>query len=413
MKLFKSLLVAPATLGLLAPVAATANEVTINDFDSAEAIAVTNSRVDGLEARLNNFEAGSFSETTSASFGSTFYVGSVDAGTDEGATTFSYDFALDLSTSFTGEDSLDIAIIGGNANETTVDDYMGGDGTGDVLTLDGVAYTFPVGGVTVTAGDGVGVDDLNAGACAYSAFTDLLSDCGTGNVGGQADSAVAASYDFGNGFTIAGGIGGGGSAAAVNNYTATTTATIDITAEQIAALVDGDGIATAADDIAPATATFTTTVVDADATAADPFGLLSEEDPSTVGLELAYNTDTYGVSVAYTDDDAGGIENTYYSIQAAWTPDAPYSVSFGSEYNEDDESTYFLGLTTDVGPGSLSVGMATQAMLSDHEDNLQYEVAYSYDVNDGMTITPGAFIAENAGDVDDEFGLVVTTSFSF
>jgi len=413
MKLFKSLLVAPATLGLLAPVAATANEVTINDFDSAEAIAVTNSRVDGLEARLNNFEAGSFSETTSASFGSTFYVGSVDAGTDEGATTFSYDFALDLSTSFTGEDSLDIAIIGGNANETTVDDYMGGDGTGDVLTLDGVAYTFPVGGVTVTAGDGVGVDDLNAGACAYSAFTDLLSDCGTGNVGGQADSAIAASYDFGNGFTIAGGIGGGGSAAAVNNYTATTTATIDITAEQIAALVDGDGIATAADDIAPATATFTTTVVDADATAADPFGLLSEEDPSTVGLELAYNTDTYGVSVAYTDDDAGGIENTYYSIQAAWTPDAPYSVSFGSEYNEDDESTYFLGLTTDVGPGSLSVGMATQAMLSDHEDNLQYEVAYSYDVNDGMTITPGAFIAENAGDVDDEFGLVVTTSFSF
>ena len=215
MKLFKSLLVAPATLGLLAPMSATANEVTINDFNSAEAIAVTNSRVDGLEARLNNFEAGSFSETTSASFGSTFYVGSVDAGGDEGATTFSYDFALDLNTSFTGEDSLDVAIIGGNADQTAVDDYMGGDGTADALTLDGVAYTFPVGGLTVTAGDGVGVDDLNAGACAYSAFTDLLSDCGTSNVGGQADSAVAASYDFGNGFTIAAGIGGGGVAPAV------------------------------------------------------------------------------------------------------------------------------------------------------------------------------------------------------
>jgi len=57
--------------------------------------------------------------------------------------------------------------------------------------------------------------------------------------------------------------------------------------------------------------------------------------------------------------------------------------------------------------------MATQTMASDHDDNLQYEVAYSYDVNDGMTITPGAFIAENAGATDDEFGLVVTTSFSF
>ena len=55
MKLFKSLLVAPASLGLLAPMAATANEVTINDFNAAEEIAVTNSRVDGLEARLNNF----------------------------------------------------------------------------------------------------------------------------------------------------------------------------------------------------------------------------------------------------------------------------------------------------------------------------------------------------------------------
>ena len=32
---------------------ASANEVTINDFNAAEEIAVTNSRVDGLEARFN------------------------------------------------------------------------------------------------------------------------------------------------------------------------------------------------------------------------------------------------------------------------------------------------------------------------------------------------------------------------
>ena len=76
MKLFKSLLVAPATLGLLAPIAATANEITINDFNPAEELAITNSRVDGLEARLNNFEAGSFSETTTASFSTDFYIGS-------------------------------------------------------------------------------------------------------------------------------------------------------------------------------------------------------------------------------------------------------------------------------------------------------------------------------------------------
>ena len=72
MKLFKSLLVAPATLGLLAPMSATANEVTISDFAPAEQLAITNSRVDGLEARLNNIEAGSFSETTTASFSADF-----------------------------------------------------------------------------------------------------------------------------------------------------------------------------------------------------------------------------------------------------------------------------------------------------------------------------------------------------
>jgi len=180
MKLFKSLLVAPATLGLLAPMSATANEVTMNDFNPSEELAITNSRVDGLEARLNNFEAGGFSDTTTASFGVNFYVGAVDGGqvitegnlnfatptdgdgtvtedldldfdaaiagndaielieylttstVDSEAVTFSYDFSMDLATSFTGEDSLDIALIGGNAAGTPVDNFMGGDGTADM-----------------------------------------------------------------------------------------------------------------------------------------------------------------------------------------------------------------------------------------------------------------------------------------
>merc|ERR1712146_318505 len=96
MKLFKSLLVAPATLGLLAPLSATANEVTINDFNAAEEIAVTNSRVDGLEARLNNFEAGSFSETTTASFSTDFAIGAVDGGeaTTDAAVMAGYGFQI-------------------------------------------------------------------------------------------------------------------------------------------------------------------------------------------------------------------------------------------------------------------------------------------------------------------------------
>ena len=99
MKLFKSLLVAPATLGLLAPMAATANEVTINDFNPAEELAITNSRVDGLEARLNNFEAGSFSETTTASFSTNMYVGYEDTAATAGddAVVTAYDFQISLA----------------------------------------------------------------------------------------------------------------------------------------------------------------------------------------------------------------------------------------------------------------------------------------------------------------------------
>merc|ERR1712070_1261171 len=127
MKLFKSLLVAPATLGLLAPMAVTANEVTINDFNAAEEIAVTNSRVDGLEARLNNFEAGSFSETTTASFSVDTVIGSIDGDTTSETTTFDYQFNIGLSTSFTGEDSLDIAIDSGSGTLSPMGTVMGFD----------------------------------------------------------------------------------------------------------------------------------------------------------------------------------------------------------------------------------------------------------------------------------------------
>ena len=376
MKLFQRLLVAPAALGLLAPISASANEVNLNEisnYSNVENIDFANSFNNDLSTESTLLAGGeglvettsdSFSSTTTASFSSTFYVGSIDEGDDDGLTTFTYDFGIGLETSFTGEDSLSVAILGGNAATTAVDGVMGGDmavldvagtdvNTPDYLVLDGIAYTFPLGGFTVTAGDGVGVDDLNTGACSYGAFTDTISDCGTPSVGGDADSAVAVSYDFGNGFTAAGGIGFG---------------------------TEDDGI-------------------------------LNDGDASTVGLEFAYTADVYGLSLAYTDNDEAGDDSSYYSIQGTYTPDATYTVSAGYEFDDDDSDMYFVGLTTEVGPGALSAGLSTQGLADDHEDNLMYELAYSYDINDGMTVTPGVFIIEDAD--DDEFGLVVTTSFSF
>ena len=241
MKLFKSLLVAPATLGLLAPMTVSANEVTINDFNAAEELAVTNSRIDGLEARFNNLEAGSFSETTSASFGVDFLVGAVDGASSE-ATAFSYSMGIGLETSFTGEDSLSATIDIGNGSGQAATD-LDLNSTGDKLMLDGLTYTFPLGGATVMVGDNTDISAVYTGACAYSSFTDYMGDCGTGNsagVGGNGATA-AISYAFDSGFTLAGGV------------------------------------------------------------SSTPTSILTEEGADAFGIEAAYSADSYGVAVAYTD----------------------------------------------------------------------------------------------------------------
>ena len=387
MKLFKSLLVAPATLGLLAPMSVTANELNITEvssYSSSEEVqnisefypkelAVTNSRVDGLEARLNNYEAGSFSSTTSASFGADFVVGAVDgSGAGAEAVSFDYQYGMNLSTSFTGEDSLALTIEtgnGGSSSATTLDMNS----MSDKMTLDGISYTFPLGDkTTVMVGDSTDVSALYSTACTYSAFTDLLSNCGSGTAAGlgggtdatSASSAtLAAAYDFGNGFTFAGGISGAGGSSA---------------------------------------------------------GLLTKESYDVYGVQAAYSTDDYGVSLSYaltdtsttTESSFWGL-NAYYSFAGEGLP----SVSVGYESEDPDASAtkegYFVGLTwPEVGPGSVSVGMSSTANFADTEtETYQYEAAYSYPVNDGMTITPGVFIKEQSG--DDQTGVIVKTSFSF
>ena len=113
-------------------------------------------------------------------------------------------------------------------------------------------------------------------------------------------------------------------------------------------------------------------------------------------------------------------ETTFVGINAYYALDGGPSLSIGFESEDPDgtaeETGYFVGLTwDDFGPGSFSIGMSTLENYLDTETELyQYEAAYSYAVNDGMTITPAVFILENnlAGE-EDETGFVVKTSFSF
>ena len=161
MKLFQTLLIAPAALGLLAPLYASGSEVNMSDFDPVEELAITNSRINGLEAKLDHFEAGSFSETTTMSGSASFQVGAVDGSTISEKVSATYSYDLDLNTTFTGDDNLYIGIETGNGGFPTVDfalDSSGGGG--NTLSVTSMYYQFPIGSFEVAAGPILDSDDL-------------------------------------------------------------------------------------------------------------------------------------------------------------------------------------------------------------------------------------------------------------
>jgi len=103
MKLFQQLLVAGASLSLIAPIAAQASEtVNIEEMNGyarsqvkssridsktfinevSEDIAKLKGRVDGLEVKQNEFEAGSFSDTTTLDGKAIFSVGQAETEDD-------------------------------------------------------------------------------------------------------------------------------------------------------------------------------------------------------------------------------------------------------------------------------------------------------------------------------------------
>jgi len=382
------LLIAPATLGLLAPMSVTANELNIaevSSYSSSEEVqnisefypkelAVTNSRVDGLEVRMNEIEAGSFSETTTASFSADFYLGGVDGGTTATNDPFqaTYGFQIDLNTSFTGEDSLDISLDAGNTIDATSTGSViefDGNATADKLMVDGVSYTFPVGDATVFVADNGDGSALFTTACTYGGPTNTLDDCGNVNAGITLGGvATGASYEFGTGFSAAVG------------YQAK----------------EGE----------------------------ESKGIMTEESTDKYAVNGAYTGDNYGVSVTYANIEDGAKEDTFWAFNGYFTPDGEGlpSISVGYEVGEDgnvtvnDEITsFFVGLQWDeFGPGSAGLALGHSGTVENAEEEYMYEAYYSYPVNDGMTITPVVYVKESSvSGQDDATGFLVKTSFSF
>ncbi len=331
-------------------------------------LAIMKGRVDGLEARVNGIEAGSFTDTTSMKGKAKFMIGAADGpdGTDE-KLTFNYFWEMDLNTSFTGDDKLNVEIETGNTPDG--DDLNGGlleitdfgKDMSDELHVSDINYTFPLAGWKITVGDSLDASKQFTGACEFDNIVDNLSDCGTGNsiaVGG--DQSISAGYDLDNGFSV--GVG--------------------ISAD------DGENN----DD-----------------------GMFTAEGEDIYALNLGYSTDQFGVALAYADVDVA----TYWGLNASYSPESiPFTVSGGIELGEEDDGTettqWAAGLSTDLGEGTLSAGLGTNGSYDNDDDaTYAYEVSYEFPINDGMKAMPFIAIVEGAGSAEDTTiaGMQVTFKF--
>jgi len=341
-------------------------ERLISEFNSE--LALLNGKADELDSRLSEFEAGSFSTTTAASFSADFAFGAVDGNTSSDKASLIYGYQIDLSTSFTGEDSLDVSLDAGSGTSTSPLQELDFNGTNDALTVDGIAYTFPLGEkLTVFFGDSMDGSTLYNTACVYGGQTNTLDDCGNAFSAMAAGfgSAAGASFDYGNGYTVAVGYEGEGSTGSK--------------------------------------------------------GLMTEEGADVFGGQIAYAGDSYGLSVTYASYesiDFWGL-NGYFSPEIDNVP----SISVGYETGDPEASgsaeTYhwFVGVQWDElasTGGTLGAALGTKGHTSEDADEyLMYEAFYSYPVNDGLTITPLIYLVDQPAGTDDETGLIVKTSFSF
>ena len=398
MKLFQKLLLAPAALGLFAPIVANANESNFRDvtsysqdqvqvsLDTFKPLSSKNPLLAGGEGansqNNDDFDVDTFSATTTAGFTSNFAIGKQEGGeTDPVVVNFDYEIAL--SSSFTGNDSLDVVMQAGQSSGYTELDMTN---NSKKLTVDSIAYTTSLGDrVSAFAGfgDGAAGSSLFNTACVYGAQADTFSKCGVSaaNLDEGLGVAFGASYDIGNGFTAALGYEGEG----------------------------GTG------------------------------GLNTKESTDAIAGQIAYTGDTFGVSVSWANIENHHADNTVIigligggdgrtqsvGINAYYAPDLANfpSISAGLEANHDDSivgttadqtSHYFVGVQWDeILDGTFGAAFGSKAPYNESADALtMYEVFYSYNYADGITLTPIIYNKDNDGTAD-ETGVILKTTFSF
>ena len=396
MKLFQKLLLAPAALGLFAPIVANANESNFRDvtnysqdqvdvtLDTFKPLSNKNPLLAGGEgSNLSNsddsFDVDSFSSTTTASFTTNIALGNVEGSSQENVG-MNFDYEIALSSSFTGDDSLDVVL---NSGVSKIMPELDMTNTGGQLEIDTITYTKSLGdkvSVFVAEGSGSAGSALYNTACVYGAVTDTFSNCGVAkaNLDENFGTAIGANFEFGRGFSASLGYEG----EAMTNK-----------------------------------------------------GFLTKEARDAHGIQLSYLSDAYGLSLSWAnvEKSTGAADQPIrrdiaVAVNAFYSPDLSNfpSISAGLETTKldhtvsvtsanDETSHYFVGLQWDeIGNGTLGAAMGSKVPYAKNEDALtMYEVYYSYNYADGITITPLLYSKDNSGTTADETGLIVQTTFSF
>jgi len=416
MKLFQRLLVAPAALGLMAPLAANA-DVTSVSSQSDLSSEVIEARVDGVEAQLGEIMAGQFSSSTKMSGKAAFILGYVDdddesaANTDE--LTGEYMYQLNMNTSFTGEDNLYARIKTGNVKDHFKDSRQGTylsatNKNGDVLKVDKLWYTFPIGD-TLQVWVGPKIENYYMLASSPSIYKPVMKQFALGGNGSAYGSST--SPGFGVAWTQETEDPSDGRWAVSANYTAK------------------DGT-----------------------TSSDDKGMFGEKTRNFVMTKLEYGTPQWQVSLAtsFKENGASGYDGyfhsakadhdgdlTAYALRGYWQPEengAIPSIQIGYDTatmddpldgQAEDTSGWMIGLGwkdlfMDGNRAGVAIGsrMAADNMKGDHkdpaEDNSVWEAYYTFKVNDGVSVTPAIFGGRDT-EVDDQdyTGAVVLTEFRF
>ena len=434
------MLVAGTALSLIAPVASQASETVnleeMNSYvrsekssridsktflnDVKEDLAKINSRVDGLEAKQNNFEAGGFSDTTTMDGKAVFTVGALDApasGTNASylneSTKFQYMYVLNLNSSFTGDDNLYVRIKTGNGptnsvvnsttnktetkkysafNETGYGTYLSSaNQNGDSLKVDKLWYSMPLGeNFTFTAGPKI--ENYYMHGTTPSIYKPVLKQF---TLGGNA-AAYGASTSPGAGLTWTGDSG----LAISTNFTSKS---------------------------------------------GNSLGLLTDETDTSWATQVGYTQPQYSIS-AIVNQKYGGWSDGYFStttgkarggdgsstnigLRGWWRPSetgtATPSISVGFDTSEIDATSnsnttmYFVGLQwQDMFQADDRIGIAfgqPQKNESETTDPFAWEAYYQFQVNDAVTLTPAVFggsdrNGEATGDIT---GAVLETTFKF